>query len=277
MDDFKITIVGLGLIGGSLALKLKDLGYNEIYGIDTNNETLKKAYELGVIKKTNKNPLSESDLVIICLYPKDTIEFIKSNSKRFKKGSLITDVSGVKNQSVKKIKKYLTEDILFISGHPMAGKEKPGFDNGDKNLFNGANYILISQDIKDKRLDRLKSIISEIGGNIIETDEEYHDKMIALTSQVPHILASVLTRINEFDDTKKFVGNSFDEMTRISLINEKLWSELFITNNVFLKEFLININKEISNFIEMIDTGDKISLEKVLLKTRDKRKEYLKS
>jgi prephenate dehydrogenase len=278
MDDFKITIVGLGLIGGSIAIKLKDLGYKYVFGIDINKEILENANKKGIINIGKEKALNISDIVIICLYPNDAIKFIEDNKNSFKENALITDVSGVKNNITKKIRKIITKDKLFIPGHPMAGSEENGFNNAKKDLFVNANYLLVTDEkIKDIRLENLKDIIKELGAKVIEVNEETHDKMIALTSQVPHVIASILTRINTFDDTKKFVGNSFDEMTRISLINEKLWAELFINNRFHLKYFLNNISNEISEIIKMLETDDKDSLESMLFNTRIKREEYLKS
>lgn len=278
MDDFNIAIVGLGLIGGSIALKLKELGYKNVFGVDIDKETLKKASKKGIINIGKEESLKVADIVIICLYPEDTINFIKDNRMIFKKNTFITDVSGVKNNIYNEMKDVLSNDKLFITGHPMAGREKGGFNSAISNLFEGANYLIVNNEkIIDHRLENFKKIIKNLGVNIVEVDEKTHDKMIALTSQVPHILASILTRINTFEDTKNYVGNSFDEMTRISLINEKLWAELFISNKNYLKIFLNDIGKEINEITNMLENSDKDSLEKMLLNTRVKREEYLNS
>jgi len=277
MEDFKITIVGLGLIGASLALKLKAEGYRNVFGMDINDTVMEKACNQELIKKGNKETLKTSDVVIICLYPKDTVEFIKENVENIKSDALITDVSGVKGTVVEAVNGLLIDEQLFISGHPMAGREEGGFDNGIPHLFQGANYLLITDnEIKDRRLTWLKGLVIELGAKPIEIGLKKHDEMIALTSQVPHVIASVMTRVNTFDDTKKFVGNSFDDMTRISLINEKLWSELFIHNKKELSSILLKIKDEISRFIDIIEAEDQETCEALLKETRLKREEYLK-
>jgi prephenate dehydrogenase len=216
-------------------------------------------------------------VVFICLYPKDTVEFIKENVKQFKSNALITDVSGVKGTVVEAVNELLIKDQLFISGHPMAGREEGGFDNGIAHLFKGANYLLITDNkIKDRRLTWLKGLVIELGAKPIEIGIKKHDEMIALTSQVPHVIASVMTRVNTFNDTKKFVGNSFDDMTRISLINERLWSELFIHNKKELSSILLKIKDEISRFIDIIEAEDQETCEALLRETRLKREEYLR-
>jgi prephenate dehydrogenase len=277
MNAFKITIVGLGLIGASLALKLKAEGYKNVFGLDINDTVMEKACNQELIKKGNEETLKTSDVVIICLYPKDTVEFIKKNVENIKGDALITDVSGVKGRVVEAVNELLIKDQLFISGHPMAGREEGGFNNGIAHLFEGANYLLITDNkIKDRRLTWLKGLVLDLGAKPIEMGVKKHDKMIALTSQVPHVIASVMTRVNTFNDTKKFVGNSFDDMTRISLINERLWSELFIHNKKELSGFLLKIKDEISRFIDIIEAEDQETCEVLLKETRLKREEYLK-
>jgi len=209
--------------------------------------------------------------------PRDTVNFIKDNVKNIKNDALITDVSGVKGTVVEAVNEFLIKEQLFISGHPMAGREAGGFDNGIPHLFQGANYLLITDNkIKDRRLTWLKGLVMELGAKPIEIGIKKHDEMIALTSQVPHVIASVMTRLNTYDDTKKFVGNSFDDMTRISLINEKLWSELFIHNKKELSNVLLKIKDEICRFIDIIEREDQESCEALLKETRLKREEYLR-
>ncbi len=277
MEDFKITIVGLGLIGASLAHKLKAEGYENVFGMDLNTRVMKKACNQELIKAGSQETLKTSDVVIICLYPRDTVNFIKDNVKNIKSDALITDVSGVKGTVVEAVNEFLIKEQLFISGHPMAGREAGGFDNGIPHLFQGANYLLITDNkIKDRRLTWLKGLVMELGAKPIEIGIKKHDEMIALTSQVPHVIASVMTRLNTYDDTKKFVGNSFDDMTRISLINEKLWSELFIHNKKELSNVLLKIKDEICRFIDIIEREDQESCEALLKETRLKREEYLR-
>ena len=277
MDDFKITIVGLGLIGASLAMKLKEEGYVNIFAMDINEDVMNKAIKEGIVKEGNLKTLNESQVIIVCLYPKDTVNFIQENIKHIKSDALITDVSGVKGTVVAAVNNVLVNNQLFISGHPMAGREEGGFDNGTPNLFEDANYLLITDNkIKDRRLTWLKGMVMDLGAKPIEIGVKKHDEMIALTSQVPHVIASVMTRVNTHDDTKKFVGNSFDDMTRISLINEKLWSELFIHNKKELSNVLSKIKDEISRFIDIIEAEDQMTCEKLLKETRQKREEYLR-
>ena len=127
----KIVIVGLGVIGGSFAMALNEAGYKQVFGIDTNKETIKKAEELGIIKKGSPKGeefLKEADLVIISIYPKLVENFVESNKDNFKDGAIITDATGIKGMFINEITKILPENVDFVFGHPMAGREKRGID-----------------------------------------------------------------------------------------------------------------------------------------------------
>ena len=151
LEDITITVVGLGVVGGSFAEGLKKAGAARVYGIDNNLETLKKAKKSGIVDEAFENgkiPLPETDLVIISLYPELLETFILENNEYFKENSIITDVTGIKGKVLREVKPKLRKDIDFILGHPMAGREKRGIDYADSGVFKNANYILITADNK---------------------------------------------------------------------------------------------------------------------------------
>ena len=233
LEDIAITVVGLGVVGGSFAEGLKKAGAGKVYGIDNNLETLKKAKKSGIVDEAFENgkiPLPKTDLVIISLYPELLETFILENNEYFKKNSIITDVTGIKGKVLREVKPKLRKDIDFILGHPMAGREKRGIDYADSGVFRNANYILITADNKEKNIDLMKEIIEKLGfKNINFLDTEEHDEIIAFTSQLTHAIAVSL--INSDDnkyDTNKFIGDSYRDLTRIAKINEDLWAELFL-------------------------------------------------
>ena len=134
----KITIVGLGVIGGSFAKALKGQGH-EVYGIDVDKRTLQMAKDDGTIIEgfvDGKEIIPQSDLTIICLYPSLVIDFIKNNT--FKKGSIITDAVGIKTYFLQEAFNLIDEDVEFVSGHPMAGREKKGYEYASKEVFANA-------------------------------------------------------------------------------------------------------------------------------------------
>lgn len=139
----KIVIVGLGVIGGSFAMALKKAGYDEIYGIDTNEETLQKAKRMGIIKGAGTtDELYEADLIILALYPRLIKTFIMNHGHRLKPGCVITDATGIKGMFIDDILEMLPSEVDFVFGHPMAGREKKGIDFASDQVFKGANYLI---------------------------------------------------------------------------------------------------------------------------------------
>lgn len=276
----KILIVGLGVIGGSYAMALKAAGYDDIYGIDSNLETLRKAEGLGIIKKgyvDGKESIKEADLVIISLYPRLVKHFIENNKDYFKKGAMVTDATGIKGHFIDDILNILPNGIDFIFGHPMAGREKRGIDYASKEVFSGANYLITVTDRnKEENIKLLENIIYDMGFKRIKRiNPEYHDKIIAFTSQLPHAIAVALINSDEEGrDTGSFIGDSYRDLTRIANINEDLWSELFFGNKENLIESLDNFLMEVNNIRNSLINEDEETLKELFIKS-SKRREKL--
>ena len=237
-----ICIIGLGLVGGTYALALRENPkINKITAIDIDQEAINKALELGIIDNggtDSKDFLPEADLIIISLYPKLILDFIKDNLDNFKKSAIITDAAGVKKSIMDEVNKIPLE-ADFIFGHPMAGREKIGLQYADKNIFKNANYILTpNEKNKSENIATLKEIIYSMGfKNVSEITADAHDEIISFTSQLTHAIAVALVNSDNMKfDTNRFVGDSYRDLTRIAKINSKLWSELFLEN----KENLIH-------------------------------------
>jgi prephenate dehydrogenase len=244
-SNCNITIVGLGLIGGSLAIALRDLNPKKLWAIDKDKQTIKTAEDRGIIDKYEDcytSVLEESDIVIIALYPEDTVNFILNYMPNFKTGSLITDTCGLKHSVIQKLRTTLRKDIEFIGGHPMAGKESSGFISADKAIFHNANYILTpTKDTKIESLNLLEGLILALGcKKPIAMSPEEHDRIIAYTSHLPHLTAiSLINCFKTERDLSGLIGGSYRDATRVADINSKLWLEL------------INLNKE--NVITVLD------------------------
>lgn len=275
--NLKILIVGLGVIGGSYAMALKAAGYNEVYGIDIDLETIKKAKALGIIKEgysKGKDIIKDMDLIVISLYPRLVKDFILENREYFKAGSLITDVAGVKELFVQEILDILPEDVDFIFGHPMAGREKKGIDYASKEVFRDANYLItLTEKNKKENIELLEKIIYDLGfKNIKYVSPSYHDKMIGFTSQLPHAIAVALINSDEEGrDTGKFIGDSYRDLTRIANINEDLWSELFFENKENLLEAINNFLNELNKIKSALLNDDEKLLKELFIKSSRRR------
>lgn len=247
----KITIIGLGIIGGSYAKGLTMKGH-EVYGVDKDVDTINFALENGYIKKGDIVPnelIPVSDMVIIGLYPDAIIPFIKENEHLFRKGQVVTDVCGVKAPICYEATRLL-KNAYFVGSHPMAGREKVGIYFSDEKIFKGANFLICPiPSTNEYAIEKVKQIAVDLEfEKIHEITPEFHDEMIAYTSQLTHAIAVSLVNISNDESTKKFIGDSYRDLTRIAMINEKLWSELFLDN----KEALIKQINDFQNELESL-------------------------
>ena len=275
----KILIVGLGVIGGGYAMALKEAGYNEVYGIDTNEETLKKAKEMKIIKEgfTREDEIiSEMDLIVLSIYPNLVKDFIVKNKNKFKENALITDVTGIKQLFINDIVEILPQNIDFVFAHPMAGRENKGIDYATNKVFQGANFLIVeTKKNKEENIRKIENLAKEMGfKHIKRTTPAFHDEMIAFTSQLPHVLAVALTNSDiENRNTGEFIGDSYRDLTRIANMNEKLWILLFLGNKKNLLEAMNNFEAEFDKIKKCIEENDEKNLQKLFIKSTIRREQ----
>lgn len=284
LKNLNYGIVGLGIMGGSIAKAIRQNILNQskaegkIFACDKNTTGLIQAKNDGITDDffTNNNVkkmLLQCDIVYICLYPHATLDFLKENKDFFKSDSIVTDISGVKGIFSKELSKILRPDVDFIIGHPMAGGEKEGYANSNAQFFINHNYILCPQPFnRKKNLELIKDFITEIGfSRITETSCDIHDFKIGFTSQLCHLIASALVESAEDPEITAFGGGSFEDLTRIAMINAPLWTELFISNKEILCRHIENFQKMMTEFKNAIETENSQKLEALLEDTRKKR------
>lgn len=247
--DTKILIVGLGVIGGSYAKALTSSGYRHVRCITKNQSDIDYAISEGMIEfgtsSVEPTLVRESELIVFALYPHIFKEWVENYRHLFSKGTIITDVTGVKSGIVEDVQALMPKGVEFISAHPMAGREKSGVEFSNAEVFRGANYIVVPTDKNtDTAINVCKSLGKALGfSKISELSVKEHDEMIAFLSQLTHCIAVVLMNANEKTGLEKYTGDSFRDLTRIAKINEVMWSELFILN----KQALLS---EMDAFIE---------------------------
>ena len=258
----KIVIVGLGVIGGGYAMALKDAGYTDVYGVDKDVETLKKAKALGIIKEGYKNEneiIKSADLIVLAIYPN---------------GVIITDVTGIKQLFINEIAKILPKEVDFIFAHPMAGREKKGIDYATNKVFKGANFLItVTDKNKDENLNLIEELAYKMGfKHIKKISPKYHDEIISFTSQLPHVLAVALIN-SDIDgrNTGEFIGDSYRDLTRIANINESLWSQLFLGNKENLLKAIYNFEVELDKIKNCLETGDSETLQELFIKSSLRR------
>ena len=248
INDVKILIVGLGLIGGSYAQALTDLGY-EVGAITRSQSSIDYAIEKGLIAhgttEVSREYVQSFDIVVFALYPKVFVEWLEKYQGYFKPGALLTDVTGVKGAIVYQIQDMLRPDVEFVAAHPMAGREVYGVQNADKSIFRNANYI-VTPTKKNTReaIEECKSLGKVLGfKTIAELSPEEHDEMIGFLSQLTHCIAVSLMTCKDSEHLVDYTGDSFRDLTRIAKINEDMWCELFLMNK---KELLAQMDLFIS-------------------------------
>lgn len=244
-----ICIVGLGLIGGSYAKALKRAGYR-ILGIDHNPAILLKAQQDGTVDQGSQDArtlLPGADTVVVCLYPRDIGPFIRKHQRYMEKDTLVTDVASVKRTIYQDLE-GLREDIDFIGGHPMGGSQEKGYDHSRWDLFRGCNYLItVTERNQPRNILRVETLARALHvKQVIQTTPEHHDRMIARTSHLPHILAMCLKETIREEDAEQYSGRSFQEMTRVADLNEELWDQIFQDN----REYLLEAVREFQQLLE---------------------------
>lgn len=263
----KIAIVGLGLMGGSFAKAFIEYSDNIVYGYDIDEKTKKSAKNFGIKIIEDKNELKKMDLTIICLNPLSIKNFVGENYKYLSK--TVMEISGVKNNLYPYIKK-LSEKYSFVykSIHPMAGREVYGFESSLKDLYINASMIYLD-DLDDEEISLFKKIGFD---KFVKASPKKHDEMISFTSQLCHVISNAYALNQKSIYHDGFSAGSLKDMTRVSKIDENLWSELFLLN----KDFLIDdINIMMENLEELkndLKNNDVDRLKAQLKKGNDIRK-----
>ena len=275
--DTKILIVGLGVIGGGYAEALTKAGYKHVRCITKNASDIEYATERGMIEfgtsLVDEELIKDSELIVFSLYPHVFKEWISTYKNLFSKGTLITDVTGVKSGIVEEVQAMMPEGVEFISAHPMAGREKSGVEFSDSSVFKGANYIVVPTDKNtDSAIQICKSLGLALGfSKISELSIREHDEMIAFLSQLTHCIAVVLMNSNEKSGLEMYTGDSFRDLTRIAKINEVMWSELFMLNKTALLSEMDSFIEKFVEFRAILANGDVESMKTEMIKATKRR------
>ena len=262
----KICVAGLGIIGGSMCLALKRAGL-AADGWNRSPDALKYALERGYIDKA-ASCFEEYDVVFVALPPEAAISFI--NSSRFKDGAVVSDICGVKEWIEREIKAR-RRNFSYVGCHPMAGKEVSGIENACVGLFDEASMIVTENPETDKAAKELIiSLVRAMGfKRVVECSAEVHDRKIAYTSQLAHVVSNAYVKDAEIDGCLGFTGGSFQDMTRIAGVDEKMWSSLFMKNRENLSGRIQSLIFSLSEIKEAVDGGDARILCKILARGRE--------
>lgn len=234
----RITIIGLGLIGGSLAMTLKDKGFTNVVGFSKNPKTTERAQQLGAINRVAhslKESVDNSDIVVICTPILQIEQILKKIRNHLKDGCIVTDVGSTKKVIVEEAEKVLPKQVFFVGGHPMAGKETSGIEHADKNLFQGCTWCLTPTRVSNKTVVKeVEQLVSFIGAKpkIIKADA--HDEAVAGISHLPFLLSTLLintvTEKNSWPTARKLAASGFRDITRLANGNIEMHADVCQTN-----------------------------------------------
>ena len=271
----KVGVVGLGLIGGSMAKAIQKKTEHTVVGWDASKTVRLSAKLLETADEfmADGNP-KDCGLVLIALYPQATVDYVTQHAKEFKKGAMVVDCSGIKRLVCQSVQDVAKENgFLFIGGHPMAGIERSGFNYSSEKIFEGATMILTpytGTNIAD--VNRLSLFFKSIGfaRMQIATDAE-HDQMIAYTSQLAHVVSSAYIKSELSPKYKGFSAGSFHDMTRVAKLNETMWTELFLENRDYLADEIDGLIARLQDYSKVIRAGDAEKLKAMLKDGKEKR------
>ena len=268
-----IAVIGLGLIGGSLARTIKLHTEHRVFGCDLNAQTMQQAYLLEAIDgEATAEKLRECGMVLVCLYPGAIVEWVKANAANFAPGTLVIDCGGVK-QSIygELIGLSRGSQWHYLGGHPMAGREYSGFRYAKDDLFDGASMILCTDGKDDPALlASARDFFLGLGFRRVQfTDPKNHDEMIAYTSQLAHIVSSAYVKCPLAQSHKGYSAGSFADMTRVARLNEDMWTELFFENREALLPVMEDLVTRVTEYRDALRDGDTEGMRRLLREGRE--------
>lgn len=272
MEPKNIMVVGLGLIGGSIAKALSAFTSHRVLGMDLDPEVLDEAIACGAIERRGyEEDLPETDILWLCLYPQAAVEFVRRHGAALKQSCVVTDACGIKNAVCPQLKE-LSEELgfVFVGGHPMAGKERNGFAVSEATLFRGASYLLVPCGAPQWAESTMEELALQMGfGRVVKTTPEHHDEMIAYTSQLPHALACAYVLSPRCPGHKGYSAGSYRDVSRVARINETLWTELFLENREALFRELSTLIGNLQEIQNALNAEDAQALKGLLRQGRE--------
>lgn len=268
-----IGVVGLGLIGGSIVKSAKRNTEHTIFGYDINEKIVSDAIENKFLDGAlDGDTIKVCDYIFIPLYPAKVIDFVEKNASSFKQGAVIIDCAGVKKKVCEKCFEIADEfNFTFIGGHPMAGTQFSGFDNSKETMFHNAPFVLTPKENEDILiLANAREIIMQLGfGRVSVMTPQKHDKLIAFTSQLAHVVSNAFVKSPSAIERKGISAGSYKDLTRVAYLNEHMWTELFMDNKENLIYELDNIILELSKYSEAMKNDDSDTLCALLKEGRE--------
>lgn len=262
----RMAIVGVGLIGGSLARAVKEKELvSEVLGIGRSEGRLARAKELGIIDRYSvqvDDTLGEADLVVVATPVGIIVDWIRKIIPFLKKGTSITDVGSVKKQIVDEVEEFISDSLYFVGGHPIAGTENSGFEASFSTLFEGRKCIITPVSTTNQQaLEKIKELWTQVGSIVVCMDSEKHDEVLAAVSHLPHMVAysmvNSLLRIKGFEESIfSFSAGGFKDFTRIAASHSEMWRDIALMNKDKLLQMIKLFQDYLDELKDAIERGD---------------------
>lgn len=281
MNVKNITIIGLGLIGGSLGLAFKDGGGAgvRVTGIDNNPHTLTRAIECGAVDDSTNDlakGVEQADIIFLCTPVLQIVSIVKKIVPYLKPGTILTDVGSTKSFLGERLSAILPANIHYVSGHPMTGAEQSGITAAKKELFRDKWYILVPEaSTSSEGVEIISQVLSWTGARLTTMNLEDHDQCAAIISHVPHIAAAALVNLlaqyPDLEDNFKLVGGGFRDTTRIASSNADMWADICLTNRAPIMNSLVQLQALLDEVIQGIKKGDRQVIHHFFAKAKVRR------
>lgn len=272
-----IGVVGLGLIGGSMAKTIQVRTQHTVLGFDANPKVVARALEDGTIDGAlDATTLGRCDMVIVALYPQHTIAYVMDNLQNFAPNTVIFDCAGVKTGVCAALSQVcLQNGLRFVGGHPMAGIEQSGYAASFAHLFDGASMVLCHDAHTDRTaLCAVENFVLLLGfGKVTLTTPEEHDRIIAFTSQLAHVVSNAYVQSPQAAQQMGFSAGSYKDLTRVAYLNEQMWSELFLENAQPLATEVRGLAQRLHQYADLIEQGERQALVDVLRRGKEMKQQ----
>jgi len=281
----RLAIIGVGLIGGSLARALKSAGVCQtVIGHGRNEKNLTKAKELGVIDEYSLDlaeVISSADVIVLATPLSSTEFLLKAVAENSGKDTIITDVGSIKISVIRSARSILGDHLkFFIPGHPVAGTEQSGVEASFSELFK--DHLVILTPLEESHPDAqslIKSMWEACGAKVVFITPEYHDQVLAATSHLPHLLAYALVHcletMDEREEIFKFAAGGFKDFTRIASSNPEMWSDICLSNQDYLLKALELFISQLEQITGVINNNDRDGLLQIFSSAKHARDQFL--
>ena len=274
-EQMNIGIVGLGLIGGSMAKSIKKRTGHSVYGVDLDSETMNLARMCGAIDGVlTGERLPQCHIVLLAIRPAAAVAWAEENARFMDHGAILVDLCGVKRVVVAQLAPIARQyGFTYVGGHPMAGRERGGFSSSLEDLYVGASMILTPDgETAPEKLETIKTFFLDLGfAGLTFSDPEEHDRIIAFTSQLAHIVSSAYVKSPEAQRRRGFSAGSFQDMTRVARLDEDMWTELFLDDADYLTGELDELIGHLTEYAQALKNRDSERLRALLKDGREKK------